>query len=144
MLAVFVTIATLATMPLHAPATFLSLHPNQRPKGCIPRHRHRHPREDIRQHVRHARLKLYSRGKLNDTPTFSRRSSRGGRGDDQWRNKVAVGPRALHALHALLLRHWQGCRCRCPCRRRGMRAFTARRRCRARPPESRASRRAAR
>ena len=25
----------------------------------------------------------------------------------QWRNKVAVGPRALHALHALLLRHWR-------------------------------------
>jgi len=39
----------------------------------------------------------YSCGKLNDTPTFSRRSSRGYR---------------------------RGCRCRCPCRRRGMPAYT--------------------
>ena len=35
-------------------------------------HRHRHPREDPRRHVRRAISGSYSSGKLNDTPIFSR------------------------------------------------------------------------
>jgi len=78
----------------------MSISPSVRLSVCLSkvgiprrRHRHGHPREDPRRHVRHARFPeiIPACGKLNDTPTFSRRSSRGCR---------------------------RGCQCRC--RRRGM------------------------
>jgi len=59
-----------------------------------------HDADDPRRHVRHTISWSYSYGKLNDTPTFSWRSSWGCRRGSTCR-----------------------CRCPCPCRRRGMPAI---------------------